>query len=86
MVKELFLQMNQMLYSYIFQMDQILLKFSILKGQKISQNNKIFKGVVLVVFTAQNLNNGNISKEPFSKGDLQTRSSSPKALSYLLVY
>lgn len=85
MVKELFLQMNQMLYSYIFQMDQILLKF-ILKGQKISQNNKIFKGVVLVVFTAQNLNNGNISKEPFSKGDLQTRSSSPKALSYLLVY
>lgn len=62
MVKQSFLQMNQMFYFYILQMDPILLKFFILKGQKTSQNNKIFKGIILIAFTAQNLNNRNISK------------------------
>lgn len=51
-----------MLYFYILQMDPILLEFFFFKGRKTSQNNKIFKGVVLMVITAQNLNNGQISK------------------------
>lgn len=43
--------MNQILYFYILEKDPVLLKFFILKDLKTGWKIKIFKGVVLVVFT-----------------------------------